>query len=125
LPYPPDILASMTITFTPEPDIAERLERLCQVANLEPSEALNILIASPLEQIVEHRDSGLLLPFFQSFEFDTKEEALAAIAGYERFVSEDEGFHYSDDAKPARTRNGRWEILFKSTYPDDQPAIYR
>jgi hypothetical protein len=115
-----------TIEFTPEPDIARRLEKLCQAASLEPNEAINILLDSPLEQIIEHRDSGLLRPFFQAVEFDTKEEALAEIAGYERFVSEDEGFHYSDDAKPARTRNGRWEILFKSTHPwDAEEARYQ
>jgi hypothetical protein len=110
----------MTIEFIPEPDISERLEKLCQAANLGVNEAINILLDSPLEQIIEHRDSGLLRPFFQSVEFDTKEEALAAIAGYERFISEDEGFDYSDDAKPARTRDGHWEIKFKSTHPWDE-----
>lgn len=115
----------MTITFEPEPDVADQLEKLCQVANLEASEVINILIASPLNQIIEDRDAGLLRPIFQSFEFNAKEEALQAIAGYERFVSEDDSFCYSDDAKPARTRDGHWEILFKSTHPDDEGVIYR
>jgi integrase len=102
----------MTIKFDPEPDVAERLEMLCRITNLETGDLINNLLDSPLSQIIDDHDCGLLRPVLQSFEFDTKEEALAAIAGYDRFVSEDEGFHYSDDAKPARTRDGRWEILY-------------
>jgi hypothetical protein len=50
----------MTIQLSPEPEIAERLEKLCQIANLEASEVINILLDSPLEQIIKYRDSSLL-----------------------------------------------------------------
>ncbi len=113
------------IKFIPEPEIAERLEKLCQVASLKANEVINILLDSPLEQIIEYRDSSQFQCCIQPFLYDTKEEALSAIAGYERFNSENDHFVYCDDAKPARTRDGHWEILFKSTDPDDDGAIYR
>jgi hypothetical protein len=113
------------LIFEPNPENAERLTKLCQVTNLGLSDLVNVLLDQPLTQIVDHHDSGLLRPVLQSFEYDTKEEALAVIAGYERFNSESDHFVYCDDAKPARTRDGRWEILFKSTHPDDEGAIYQ
>ena len=85
----PDILAGVktihSVAFTPEPDIAERLEKLCQTANLEVNEAIKILLDSPLEQIIEARDSSLLQCCIHPVVYDTKEEALKTIAGYERF----------------------------------------
>jgi hypothetical protein len=51
----------MTITFDPEPEIAERLEKLCQAANLEVNDAINILLDSPLEQII-----GSAIPAYSS-----------------------------------------------------------
>jgi hypothetical protein len=116
----PDILGGMTIAFTPEPDVAERLEKLCQAASLEVNEAINILLDSPLEQIIEQRDSCLLQCCIHPFVYDTKEEALSVIAGYKRFVSEDDSRCYRSGAKPARTSDGHWEILFKSTHPWDE-----
>lgn len=95
-----------TIKFIPEPEIADRLEKLCQVANFEASVAINILLDSPLEQIIEQRDSSLLRICIHPFVYDTKEQALETIGGYERFVAETEGYHYDHDAKLARTREG-------------------
>jgi len=115
----------MTITLNAEHDVADHLEKLCQITNLGVSDLVNVLLDWPLTQIVDHHDSGLLQPVLQSFEYDTKEEALAAIAGYERFVSESDDCCYDHNAKPARTRDGRWRILFKSTDPDDEGAIYK
>lgn len=115
----------MSIQFTPEPEIAERLEKLCQVAKLEASEIINILLDSPLEQIIEARDSSLLRCCIHPFVYDTKEEALAVIAGYERFISESDNCCYDHDAKPAQTRDGQWRILFRSTHPDEEGAIYQ
>jgi hypothetical protein len=111
-----------TITFDPEPDIAEKLQTLSQVVNLGAGDLINVLLRSPLSQIVDDHDCGLLRPIFQSFEYDTKEEALAVIASYEGFISEDASRVYHPDAKPARTRDGHWEILFKSTHLREQGA---
>ena len=123
---PPDTLGNVnTIKFIPQPDIAQRLKKLCQVTNLEASEAINILLDSPLEQIVEGRDSSLLQSCIRPFVYDTKEQELETIAAYERFISEADDGCYDHDAKPARTRGGHWQILFKSTIPDEQPAIYQ
>jgi hypothetical protein len=78
-----------------------------------------------LRQIVEDKDASFLQCCIQPFVYDTKEEVLEVIAGYERFVAESDG-RYSDDAKPARTRDGYWKILFKSTHPwDADEAIYQ
>jgi len=121
LAFASDILGSVnTIKFIPEPDIAERLKKLCQVTNLRLSELVNVLLDWPLTQIVDHHDSGMFQPILQSFEYNTKEEALAAIAGYERFSFGNDHFVYCADAKPARTRDGHWEILFKGTHPWDE-----
>ncbi len=108
-----------TIKFIPEPEIADRLEKLCQAASLKISQAINILIDSPLELIIDHKDSYLLQCCIHPFLHDTEEEALAVIAGYERFVSEDESSCYHSEAKPRRTSEGHWEIVFKSTHPWD------
>jgi hypothetical protein len=121
-----DILGGVNaIKFIPEPEIADRLKKLCQAANLEASEAINILLDSPLEQIIGQRDSSLLQGCIHPFVYDTKEQALETIAGYERFISESDDGCYDHDAKPARTRDGHWRILFKSTDPDDEGAIYQ
>jgi len=82
------------------------------------SELVNVLLDWPLTQIVDDHDSGLLQPVLQ---YDTKEEALNVIARYESFVSEDGSGVYHSDAKPARTREGNWRILFKSIDPWDEP----
>jgi hypothetical protein len=116
----------MTITFDPEPEIAERLEKLCQAANLEVNDAINILLDSPLRADHRQRDSSLLQCCIHPFVYDTKEEALETIASYERFISESHDGCYDHDAKPARTRDGHWKILFKSTHPwDAGEAIYQ
>ena len=116
----PDILVGMTITFDPEPNVADRLEKLCQVTNQGAGTLINILLASPLWQTIETHDCDFLQCCIQPFVYDTKEEALEIIARYDRFISENDHFVYCADAKPARTRDGHWEILFKSTYPDDE-----
>jgi len=115
----------MTITFDAEPDVADHLEKLCQAASLDVGEAINILLDSPLEQIIEGRDSSLLQCCIHPFVYGTKEEALAVIDGYERFISESDNCCYDHDAKPARTRDGQWRILFRSTHPDEEGAIYQ
>jgi hypothetical protein len=109
----------MTITFDAEPDLANHLEKLSQVTSVEISELINILIGSLLRQITEGHDTGLLQDFIHPLLFDTKEEALDIIARYERFVSEDDSGCYHPDAKPRRTREGDWEVVFKSTHPWD------
>jgi hypothetical protein len=113
------------LIFEPNSENSERLEKLCQVTNLGVTELVNVLLDWPLTQIVDQHDSGLLQPVIQSFEYDTKEEALEIIARYERFISEDEPNIYHPDAKPARTRDGHWEIKFKSTHPSDEGARYQ
>jgi hypothetical protein len=126
LAFTPDILGSVnTIRFIPEPEIADRLEKLCQVASLKVGEVINILLDSPLEQIIERRDSSLLQCCIHPFVYDTKEEALETIAGYERFISESDDCCYDHDAKPARTRDGHWRILFKSIDPNEEGARYQ
>jgi hypothetical protein len=116
----------MTITFDAEPDVADHLEKLSRITNLGLNELINLLLESPLRQIIEDKDSDFLQCCIQPFVYDTKEEALAVIAGYERFVSEDEDACYHSDAKPARTRDGHWEILFKSSHPwDEGAAVYQ
>jgi hypothetical protein len=123
----PDILAGiMTITFDAEPDVADHLEKLSQVTSVEISDLINILIGSLLSQIIDHHDTGLLQDFIHPLLFDNKEEALAIIANYERFVSEDESGCHHPDAKPRRTRDGDWEIVFRSTHPwDAEEARYQ
>ena len=115
-----------TITFTPDPDVADHLEKLCQVTNQGVGTLINILLAPFLRQLIEDRDSDFLQCCIPPFVYDTKEEALDIIARYESFVSEDDSGCYHSDAKPARTRDGHWEILFKSTHPwDEGEVIYR
>jgi hypothetical protein len=109
-----------TITFDAEPDVADRLEKLCQVTNQGAGTLINILLAPFLRQIIEYRDSDFLQCCIQPFAYDTKEEALDIVARYESFVSEDKSGCYHSDAKPARTCDGHWEILFKSTHPWDE-----
>jgi hypothetical protein len=113
------------IKFIPEPEIADRLEKLCQAANLEVNDAINILLDSPLDQIIEQRDSSLLQCCIHPFVYGSKEEALETITRYKRFFSESDDCCYDHDAKPARTQDGAWRILFRNTDPDDEGAIYR
>jgi hypothetical protein len=126
----PDILAGiMTTTFDLEPDVADHLEKLCQITNLGSSELINLLLESPLRQTIGDGDTDLLQYCIQSSTYRDKEDALSIIARYESFVSElkyagDTCYH--PDAKPKRTREGDWEILFKSTHPwDAEEAIYQ
>jgi hypothetical protein len=42
-----------TITFDGEPDVARHLEQLSQFTNADIGELINILLASPLRQIIE------------------------------------------------------------------------
>jgi len=48
------------LTFTPEPEIAERLEKLRKITNLDLDQLLNTLLESPLNQIIGQGDCGLL-----------------------------------------------------------------
>jgi hypothetical protein len=130
LDFSPDILAGiMTTTFDLEPHIAEHLEKLCRITKVGSSELINLLLESPLEQVFGLGDTSFLQAYIQPFVHETKEEALAVISGYEAFVTElrDAGDTcYTADAKPARTRDGHWEILFKSTHPwDAEEARYQ
>jgi hypothetical protein len=79
-----------------------------------------------LRQIIEDKDAQFLECCIRPFLYETEEEALAVIAGYERFVSENEDACYVADAKPARTRDSSWKILFKSIHPwDAEEARYQ
>jgi hypothetical protein len=100
-------------------------KNFARAASLDVGQAINILLDSPLEQIIETRDSSSLQCCIHPFVYDTKEEALAVIAGYERFISESDGCCYDHDAKPARTRDGHWRILFKSIDPNEEGARYQ
>jgi hypothetical protein len=124
LAFAPDILAgTMTSTFDLDPHIAERLEKLCWITNLETGELINLLLESPLPNTIGDGDTDLLQYCIQSSTYRDKEDALSIIARYESFVSElkDAGdICYHRDAKPARTRDGYWEIEFKSTHPCDE-----
>jgi len=126
LAFAPAILvAIMTATFDVEPDLGEHLEKLCRITNLGAGEIISLILEPPLRQIIEDHDTGLLQDFIHPLVFDTKEEALAVIDGYERFISESDNCCYDHDAKPARTRDGQWRILFRSTHPDEEGAIYQ
>jgi hypothetical protein len=128
LAFAPDILvAIMTTTFDLEPELAEHLEKLCWITNLGAGELINLILEPPLSQIIEDHDTYLLQGFIHPLVFDTKEEALDIIARYEHFDSEDEDSGvYRYDVAPARTRDGHWEIKFKSTHPwDEGEAIYQ
>src|SRR5271157_100805 len=100
------------LTFTPEPKIADRLEKLCEITSLDLDTVLNTLLNSPLAQIIKDGDTGYLqCLFFEGYEFDSKEDALKDIAGYDAFVAElktagDRCYH--DVAAPARTQDGHW-----------------
>jgi hypothetical protein len=110
---------SATITF--DPDVADNFKKLRRITGLNLNELLNALIYSPLEQIIQDGDTGLLQKFIHPSRYGTKEEALAVIERYEAFIAEllaagDNCFH--DVAAPARTNDGQWRILFKCTHPD-------
>jgi hypothetical protein len=109
----------MTTTFELEPELAEHLEKLCGITNLGTGELINTLLADPLRQIIEDGDAHLLQSCIQPFVYATKEEALETIARYKRFVSEGDASVYHYDVAPRRTREGDWEILFRSTHPWD------
>jgi len=69
----PDILAAiMTTTFDLEPHIAEQLEKLYWITNLEPGELITLILEPPLNQIIEDHDSYLLQGFIHPLVFDTK-----------------------------------------------------
>jgi len=55
--------ATMTITFDAEPGVADHLEKLCRTMNLGAGELINMFIESPLSQIIEDHDTGLLQGF--------------------------------------------------------------
>ena len=119
-----------TITITLEGEIAGHFEKLQAIMDATPSQLINELLADPLRQIVEEGDTNLLQRYLQAFRYTDKEEALAIIKRYETFVRETQEARgdnrvYHGDAKPARTSDGYWEVLFKSTNPDDDDARYR
>ena len=120
------LVAIMTTTFDLEPHIAEQLEKLSWITNLEPGELITFILEPPLNQIIEHHDTYLLQDFIHPLVFNTKEEALDIIARYEHFDSEDEDTGiYRYDVAPARMPNGFWKIMFRSTHPWDKGAIYQ
>jgi hypothetical protein len=74
--------------------------------------------------MIDEGDTGILSHFIRLLEFETKEDAMVVVRNYEAFVQQlrDAGdYCYHDDAKPARTKQGQWEILFKSTLPSSHP----
>ena len=116
-----------SVTF--DPDIEDNIEKLRQITGLEFDELLNTLLRSPLKQIIADGDTGFLQRCIDPFQYDDKEGAMAVINGYNGFVAELQAAGdtcYHDDAKPARTSDGYWRVLFKSTHPEEQEgAIYR
>jgi hypothetical protein len=78
----------MKITFTPEPEIAERLEKLCEIANLDLNTLLNTLLSPTLDQIIGDGETSLLQMCIDPFTYDNKEDAFTVVCGYESFVAE-------------------------------------
>jgi hypothetical protein len=110
----------MKLTFSPEPEIAARLEKLCKITGLSIDQLLNTLLDDQTEQIVDDGDTNGIQWLLSPFNYDTKEAALGVIAGYDAFVAElkaagDRCYH--DQAAPTRTKDGQWELVFKSTDP--------
>jgi hypothetical protein len=124
LAFAPDILGGVkSITFTAEPEIAERLEKLCRITKVGSSELINLLLESPLEQVFGLGDTSLLRAYIQPFIHETKESAVEVIAGYEAFAAELRAAGDTccvADAKRRRTREDDWEVVFKSTHPWDE-----
>jgi hypothetical protein len=116
---------SASITFKPEGSISAHLAKLSQITQLPVENLINALLASPLKQIVEGGDTGFLRSCIDPFQYNDKEDALAVIDGYNRFVAELKAAgskaHY-DQAVPSRTRDGHWEIIFQSTDPQPEPT---
>jgi hypothetical protein len=75
-----------SITFEREPDIAEWLTELTRITGETPSDLINLILDPWLRQAIANGDTGLLQSVLQSFEFETKEEALVMLDGYNRFV---------------------------------------
>jgi hypothetical protein len=108
-------------------DVAAQLRALHAITGEDVSCLANTILSSTLTQIDEG-DTCVLSHFIRSQEFETKEHAMVVVKNYEAFVQnlKDGGCHcYHDDAKPARTKQGQWEILFKSTHPFNDAAVER
>jgi hypothetical protein len=114
----------MKISFNAEPEIAARIEKLRQITNLDLDQVINRLLSDNTEQIVDDGDTDGIQWLLSPYSFDRKEAALEAVRGYDAFIAElkaggDRCYH--DQAKAIR-KNGKWEIMFKSTDPRDVKA---
>jgi hypothetical protein len=112
-----------TITFTPTPEVSDNLKKLSEISTINMENLINVLLASPLRQIVEEGDSGLLRCVLQSNRYPEKATVEALITVYEEYIAKlkSEGcscFHSL--ARPMRTRDGFWKVSFKSTHPFDE-----
>jgi hypothetical protein len=105
-------------------DVANQLQYLHAITGEDISSLVNTILSPTLTQMIDDGDTGILSHFIGLLEFETKEEAMVVIKNYEAFVQRlreggDQCYH--PDAKPARTKQGQWEILFKSTLPSNHP----
>jgi len=117
---PPDI------PFIPERDIAALFENFCRLTGMDPSQAINAIIRPTLEQICEPGGPGLLVSYLQEVTYLDQDQAAWAIVRYERYCQERAGsFAYTPEAELRQTHDGHWNIVFRSTHPDDKGAIYR
>jgi hypothetical protein len=121
-------MKSPSIAFTPETDIAPWLESYCSLTGLDPSQALNALVRPHLEQICQDGDSTLLLVHLRQREYPEQNQALELIERFKGFCREHNGSvvkgAYDPELRLRRTPDGNWEIVFRSTHPNDKDAIY-
>ena len=105
-------------------DVADQLRAYNAITGEDISSIVNTILSPTLTQMIDEGDTGILSHFIRLQEFETKEDAMVVVQNYESFVQKlkDAGDRcYHDDAKPARTKQGQWEILFKSTVPSSHP----
>jgi hypothetical protein len=104
-------------------EVATHLQLLHEITGEDVSWLANEILSSPLSQIGDG-DTCALSHFIGLQEFETKEDAMVVVRNYETFLQKlrDDGDRcYHPDAKPARTKQGQWQILFKSTLPSSHP----
>jgi len=121
-------MKSPRISFTPQTDIAPLLESFCSSTGLNPSQAINALVRPHLEEIYKAGDSALLLAHLQQLQYPDQNEALGIIERFKGFCQEHAGSPvkgaYDPELRLRRTPDGNWEILFRSTHPNDKGAIF-
>jgi hypothetical protein len=110
--------------FEPDTGVEAQLKQLQQITGEDSSWLINTILSPTLTQMIDDGDTCVLSHFIGLLEFETKEDAMVVIKNYEAFVHrlrEGGDRCYHPDAKPARTKQGQWEILFKSTLPSNHP----